>query len=130
MCLHGKLTHYAGPVLAAEGREASFRQAYVLDSEENRERLAAVCRAFAHGRGGPLGFGRIPVSELDMTSRGLFAAVPMLYGMLLKENNLVKQFLTAGERVKEIDATTGRPVPTLRDVVHANAVPAGCHVRV
>ncbi|OSX79796.1 hypothetical protein BU14_0071s0050 [Porphyra umbilicalis] len=128
--LHGKLTHYAGPLLAAEGREASFLQAYFLDSEENGERLAAVCRAVAHGRGGQLGFGRIPVSELDTTSRGLFDAVQMLYGMLLRENNLVKQFLMARERVQEIEATTGRPVPSLRVVVHANAVSAGCHVRV
>jgi len=128
--LHGKLTHYAGPLLTAEGRETSFLQAYFLDSEENGERLAAVCRAVAHGRGGQLGFGRIPVSELDTTSRGLFAAVQMLYGVLLRENNLVKQFFTARERVQEIEATTGRPVPSLRVVVHANAVPAGCHVRV
>jgi len=82
------------------------------------------------GRGGQKGFGRIPVSELDETSRALFDAVQMLYGMLMRENNLVKQFLTARERVQEIEATTGRHVPSLRVVVHANAVPAGCHVRV
>jgi len=128
--LHGTLTHYAGPLLAAERREASFLQAYFLDSEQNGERLAAVYRAVAHGRGGQLGFGRILVSELDTTSRGLFAAVKMLYGMLLRENNLVKQFLTARERVQEIESTTGRPVPSLRVIVHTNAVPAGCHVRV
>jgi len=46
--LHGKLTHYAGLLLAAEGREASFLQAHFLDSEENGERLAAVCRSVAH----------------------------------------------------------------------------------
>jgi len=116
--------------LQLKGAKPFFRPAYVLDSEENGERLAAVCRAVGHGRGGQLGFGRIPVSELDMTSRGLFAAVPMLYGTLLRENNLVKKFLTAGERVQEIEAITGRPVPRLRVVVHANAIPAGCHVRV
>jgi len=128
--LHGKLTHYAGPLLAAEGREASFLQAYFLDSEDNGERLAAVCRADAHGRGDQVGFGRIPVSELDGTSRALFDAVQMFYGMLMRENNLVKQFPTARERVQEMEATTGRHVPSHRVVVHANAVPAGCHVRV
>jgi len=60
--LHGKLTHYAGPLLSAEGRKASFLQAYFLDFEENGELLAAVCRSVAHWRRGQVVFGRIPVS--------------------------------------------------------------------
>jgi len=49
-----------------------------------------VCRAVARGRGGQEGFGRMSVSELDETSRALYDAVQMLYGMLMRESNLVK----------------------------------------
>jgi len=128
---HGQLSHYAVPLLAAEGREASFLQAYIVDSEENGERPAAVGRAVAHGRGGEVVFGRISMSELDSTSRGLFDAVQTFYDMLLSENNLVKNFLTARGRLQQIEAITGRPVRSLRVVVHERlllqrAVTSGC----
>jgi len=77
-----------------------------------------------------MGFVRIPVSEPDATSRRLFDAVQMLSGMLLVENKLVMQFSSARDRVQEIEATTGRPVPSVCVAVHANAVPEGFHVRV
>jgi len=128
--LHVKRAHYAGLLRAAEGREASFLHAFFLYSEDNGERLAPVCRAVAHRRGGQVGFVRIPVSEPDATSRRLFDAVQMFSDMLLGENKLVMQFSTARERVQEIEDTTGRPVPSVRVVVHANAVPEGFHVRV
>jgi len=50
--------------------------------------------------------------------------------MLLSEINLVKKFLTARESSQQIEATTGRLAQSLLVVMHANAIPAGCHFRV
>ena len=131
--LHGRLTHVVGPLLPGAGKTASFLQAYFLDSEENGRRLAAVCRAAIRGgRAGaaPGGFGRVDASTLTPVERGLFDALRALYAMLREHNALVRQFLTAHERVRAIETAVGHPIQELRIIIEAEARPDGAHVRV
>jgi len=131
--LHGRLTHVVGPLLPGAGQAASFLQAFFLDSEENGWRLAAVCRAAIHGgRAGAAsgGFGRVNASTLTPVERGLFDALRALYAMLREHNALVRQFLTAHERVRAIETAAGHPIQELRIIIEAEARPNGAHVRV
>lgn len=131
--LDGQLTHMAGPLLASGAHEASFLQACFLDSTENDERLAAVCRAMATGRsaGGGRGLWRLLVAQLTAEERYLLGGLQQLDAMLKDKKALVRIFLTARERVAEVEAAAdGAPIPSLRIVISADARPDGGHVRV
>ncbi|OSX74278.1 hypothetical protein BU14_0297s0005 [Porphyra umbilicalis] len=131
--LNGRLTHVIGPLLPGVGQQASFLQAYFTDSEDNAQRLAAVCAVSTpdgEGAAAPGGVLRKDVSSLSSPERRLFDALQDLYKMLLERNSLVRGFLTAHERVRAIEAAAGRPIQELRVVIDAEARPEGAHVRV
>ena len=131
--LNGRLTHVIGPLLPGVGQQASFLQAYFTDSEDNAQRLAAVCAVSTpdgEGAAAPGGVLRRDVSSLSSPERRLFDALQDLYKMLLEHNSLVRGFLTAHERVRELEAAAGRPIQELRVVIDAEARPEGAHVRV
>jgi len=131
--LNGRLTHVIGPLLPGVGQQASFLQAYFTDSEDNAQRLAAVCAVSTpdgEGAAAPGGVLRRDVSSLSSPERRLFDALQDLYKMLLEHNSLVRGFLTAHERVRAIEAAAGRPIQELRVVIDAEARPEGAHVRV
>jgi len=131
--LNGRLTHVFAPLLPGVGQQASFLQAYFTDSEDNAQRLAAVCAVSTpdgEDAAAPGGVLRRDVSSLSSPERRLFDALQDLYKMLLEHNSLVRGFLTADERVRAIEAAAGRPIQELRVVIDAEARPEGAHVRV
>jgi len=80
--LNGRLTHVIGSSIPGVGQQAFFLQAYFADSEDNAQRLAAVCAVSTpdgEGAAAPSGLLRRDASLLSSPVRRLLGALKDLY---------------------------------------------------